>query len=161
MSLVDKLTKYLRVPEDRRLKANVDRLVTMNQEITRTPYMGFYYCGLAYRHSEAPPGQMPYPELSPELYDEGDFHRQSVETVANDIQAIRQSILALVRTCLDLQDIRDALPECLVQAVGTELTRLKRTRPPAWSLEEGSRAHRQYLKILPKIEFFATARLMY
>lgn len=161
MDLVNKLTSYLRAPEDRRIKTNVDRLVSLNQEITRSPYMGFYYRGMAYRHSEAPPGQMPYPEISPELYNEADAHILSVQGVSDDIQAIRQSILALVRTCLDLQDIRDALPECLVQAVGSELTKLKRTRDPAWSLERDSRAYRQYLKILPKIEFFAASRLMY
>jgi hypothetical protein len=160
-TVVEALIATLREPEDRGLTASSDRLVRLHQEASKTDVLCFMYEGVSFRHSTAPKGKLAYPVLHKSLYHEADAHLAREKKLVNDLQAIRQAIHFLVRSCLDKQDLRDVLPECLVHLCGTGLTQLPRNREAAWNLDPNSRPYRTYLKILPKIEFFAAARLMY
>ena len=153
----------LRAPELRRLQAYVDRLVMMNQEACSTRAPGFLYRGLVYRHSSAKGAATGFPAVDPSLYDEIDEYLESQKAVEDDLQEIIQGLRPIHTSCLTLEDIRDALPECLVQLIGkdTGLSSLPRTRPEAWCLEPTGRGMRQYLKVLPKIEIYCAARLLY
>lgn len=161
MELVDALVAKLREPEDRGLKSSADRLVHLHREATNTDVMGCIYNGAVFRHSNAPPGKIIYPGLDRSLYHEADHHIARERKLTSDLQMIRQALLSLVRSCVDKQDLRDVLPECLVHLASPELARIPRTRDAAWNLDPNGRPYRSYLKILPKIEFFAAARLMY
>lgn len=162
MQLVDDILAILRQPEDRRLAGNIDRLVLLHTEITRTSVPGFLYRGIHYRHTQASKGKLELLSIHPSLYPEIEYHLANESATNVDLQVVRQVILSLVKDCTDAQDIRDALPNCLVQAVASPtLNALQRTRDPGWNMDPESRAYRQYLKYLPKMEFFAAARLMY
>lgn len=162
MKLVDDILVLLREPEIRRANADINRLVMSQMELTKTDLPGFLYRGIQYRHTGCPKGKIQFQSLEPALYPDMEYHLANQRSTAVDLQVVRQVILSLVQDCIDFQDVRDALPECLVRTVGSsELNRLDRTRDPGWNLDPNSRAYRQYLKYLPKMEFFAAARLMY
>lgn len=58
--------------------------------------------------------------------------------------------------------MRDALPECLVaQDQSGRYKGLERTREAAWTLAGDKRALEQYEKILPSIEYYAAAHLIF
>lgn len=82
------------------------------------------------------------------------------ETVLTDRSLIRQILFLLIKTRYDKQEIRDALPECLVPLVpGCSL--LPRTREPGWTLQHKPMALRQFHDLTPKMEVYSAARLFY
>ena len=161
MQLIWDILKVLRVPEDRRLASSVDHLVKLHIEVSGTEVPGFLYRGLPFRHTDAPAGRLAYKALHPTLYNEVEKHLASIKNLEDDLQAVGQALLAVVRPCETLQDLRDALPDCLSWAMASELHDLPRTREEAWTLTEGTRQHRQYVKMKPRIEAFCAARLLY
>lgn len=160
MALIDDIITVLRQPEDRRLQASVDQLVARHMEVSGSQVPGFLYRGLPYRHSTAS-GRLAYAALDPSLYAKVEAHLASKRQVENDLQLMQQALVAVLRPCASEQDYRDAMPECLIHAVVPDMAKLPRERPEAYTLEPGSRAERQYLKALPKIEYLTTARLLF
>lgn len=161
MHIIDVLVALLKVPETRRLEKYIDRIVKLNQEADQTTNQGFLYRGLRYWHSSVPNGNIPMKALHDSLCHEIEDYLASELAVKNELQLVGQSLRALLQKCQSTQDVRDALPECLVQILDRKISSLPRERPEAWTLEPGSRAERQYRKILPRIEFFTAARLLY
>lgn len=152
----------LRVAELRRLAQFLDQIIEKNIEKSGRPEMGFLHQGLTYRHSGAPLGKILYRELHPGLHDEMNNYLTSKGNVDGDLQQISQGLLPIVRLSASQQDLRDGLPECLIQVLKLEqLAGIARTREPAFMLEPGSAADRMFKKILPKIEFLTAARLLY
>jgi len=154
----------LRQPEERRLQAYVDRLVKQNQEASYSLVPGFLYQGLAYRHSSALKGKLEFSGLHPSLYEAMDEFLVSKENVERDIQMINQGLRPLIKSCLTIQDLRDALPECIITLIGKSvdnMSELSRTREPAWPLEATGRGMNQYLRVLPLIETYCAARFLY
>ncbi len=147
--------------EDRRLENSVSRLLREHNKVSRRMDTGFLFNGIYFQ----PPGQVtPAAQKQPlayELQGEGLAFLKDKATVDLDRQLIQQSLLHLLMPCATPQDIRDALPECLRDTLTQDINNLPRTRPEAYTLEPGSRPHRQYEEILPKIEFFSAARLLY
>ena len=80
--------------------------------------------------------------------------------VATEKQFITQILFKLVQTCNSVQEMRDALPECLV-IFEPYMAKLTRTRKPAWTIEHVERDMKQYLKLMPKIESYCAMRYLY
>lgn len=93
------------------------------------------------------------------LYDDMERHLEDRRLVEEERKFISQVLYRLLRDCKTQQEIRDALPECLTNLAG--LTHLNRQQEPAWTLREDPRALRQYEEILPKMEVYCAARLIY
>ena len=79
---------------------------------------------------------------------------------ANDESKIRQILSKLVLPCQTLQDIRDALPECLVQ-MNHQLKDLTRTKDAAWVIANDKVAMQQYNKALSRIEYYASLHMFF
>ena len=155
------ITDALEVAETRRLTKVMDEIIERNMELTPTPIMGFIHQGLSYRHTQAPMGKVIYPELHVQLTDDMSSYLTSKGNIKSDLQLISQALFPIIRLSTSQQDLRDGLPDCLVSTLMLDVAKLPRTRPPAFMLEEGSRAHQTYQRVLPKIEFFTAARLLY
>lgn len=147
-------------PEKRRLEKNVDRLVNLHMKETGTTTPGFIYAGRVFRRSDFLRGKLGFSSLATSLEHEAERHLEDERSIEEQMQQITQSLGPALRPCVTLQDIRDVLPDC-IGALFSNLERLTRTREPGWTLEPGSRAHRQFHKILPLIEAQAAARLLY
>lgn len=156
---VQVIHQVLEEPEKRRMIAYLDRIISKQTELTHCQ-PGFIYKGLTYRHSSIPRGKIEYVGLHSLLYDQMDSFLQDQLATREEIKRISQILLPLIRPCRDLQDLRDALPECLVTSF-TNISGLPRTRPVAWCLDPESRHWRQFHNALPIIETYAAARFLY
>jgi hypothetical protein len=146
-------------PERRRFKQWVDRLCQQNQALHGR--VGFLYEGVHYWPStityENKAEKKPVDEsLVPEM----DSYLKDKAIIDLDEHHVRQCLFNLLFPCDDGQGRRDALPECLVGIVPA-FQGMPRNRPEAWSIQENARALRQYQTVLPKIEMYVAARMIY
>jgi hypothetical protein len=156
--LCEMLIKQLFAPEYRQFHAQVDRLIDENDVLIGRVTEGFNYLGTNYGRN----GRFGFMDsvtlnskLAPRMGQLIHFMKQ----MELEKQLITQIVYKLIGPCKTSQDIRDALPECLVGMFDNDLKERSRTRDPAWTLTE--RDMRQYRKILPKIETYATMKFLY
>jgi hypothetical protein len=159
--IIDHTSKVLFEAERRRLQKWIDRLCRANQECYSNPKLeGFLYEGIYYRPSWLGRGIWPHGALHFTLADEMRAFLIDKKIVDDDERFIRQTLFALLHPCKTDQDIRDTLPECLIPVI-SGLASYPRTRQPACTIEGNARALRQYEKILPKIELYTAARMIF
>lgn len=162
---IEQLKDKLFEPEERRLKRGIDRLVEMHEEIKGPSYMTFMFGGEKYCHSRATTISTVVPMLAWELNEEMEKWLKDRKSVNLDKDQIGQMIFRLQDAVMktgheqELQERRDALPECLVFLVpGFQ------SIPRRFNIEfflRTERDMRQYQKILPKIEMYAMSKLIY
>jgi hypothetical protein len=161
-SLVKQITNTLFVPEDRRIKKLQEALIEQHDEKTKSTHKGFVYLGELYIHTKAARQHMTYPMLEFSLNPQMEVILADMKNVDQDKTLITQTLFKLVYQCNDLQEQRDSLPDCIMHACPPGISRLSRVMSsPEWILKTDQRALRQYRKILPKIEMYAAARLIY
>lgn len=73
---------------------------------------------------------------------------------------VRAGLIILIQDCQSIQDVRDAVPNCLASLV-PDLSRKERERPEAYTLQHNDVRKKQYLKIRPLIEFYSITKLLY
>lgn len=157
--LIDVLADELFKPEARRLQNRVVELDKQNGEIRRAREYGFQWKGHIFRVAGSPTKVLRVPALEFALRKEGDDLLRDMQAVEDDKQLVKQVMALLLKPCIDLQNIRDALPESLVE-LSSQLSGMTRLREPAWTLTD-ERHLRQYAKMLDKIDFYAATRMMY
>lgn len=157
--IIDRIIDVLFVAEHRRLAKFITAMVDMNQEAHGRLLDGFHYEGIHYRR-EGLKGALTKAVLHPSLEPQMDAHLLDRATVKNDEQQIRQTLFKLLDPCRSEQDIRDTLPNCLTDTLG-DTARLARRNEPAFTIRDDARALRQYHKVLPRIELYSAARLLY
>lgn len=164
--IINQIIKTLFASEDRRLSSWIDRMCRRNREAYRdtlpnaNQLQGFIFNGVFYRPSDVQGPISGRKALHASLWSEMETLEKDKKIVATERDFVRQTLYALLDPCSTDQDIRDALPECLVDTL-PQLKRLERTRQPAFTIEGNARAVRQYEKMLPKIEVYAAARMIY
>lgn len=148
-------------PEKRRLQGWIDQLAQKNKTASdlQDP-LGFWFEGRYFRPSWLGQGKYRKPSLHISLHDEADALIADEKQVLEDNQFIAQTLFSMIEPCDTYRDIRDTLPECLVEIV-TDLSSMSRTREPAFTIKNNKRALRDYQQILPKIEIYCTTRLIY
>ncbi len=159
--LITHLLKELFVAEKRRLDKNVADLIRKNNELLGVQHAGFLYYGEYYTATGFK--NMASKEkvtLHDSLTDKIKWHIQDSKTIADDERLIGQIIFKITDPCTTLQDIRDSLPECLATMIPA-LAKLPRHNIEGWSIRQDTRATRQFNKLLPKIEMYSAARLLY
>lgn len=123
---------------------------------------GFRYMGLTYTELQGQSrSRGRYDLLKKELVADMDALIEDRQTVENDLQWVRQTLVLVLKGCRSDQDIRDALPNSLKDMLPSHISRLERTRPEAWTLAENERSYKQYMKLREKIEFYTATRLLY
>lgn len=158
--LIDHICKILFAAEWRRIAQAQQKMISRCEEAYQYPLDGFHYLGRFYR-KEGLRGKLKQPVLHLDLQPEMDTLIKDAATVAADAQSIRQVLYQLIDRCTLSQDLRDALPECLRDTLPSDVKCLARTREPAFNFADLPRARRAFEKTFPKIQFYATARLLY
>lgn len=159
--IVDDIIKTLFAADDRRLTGWTDRLIAKNEEaMGKDNIHCFIYNGEFYRQSNVR-GFIQYrPALDYSLWPEMDQLLTDKKAVERDRAFVRQALVALLEDCHCLQDIRDTLPDCIGECM-PQLQGVDRTRPALFTITNNPRAQRQVAKIMPKLELYSVARMMF
>ena len=157
--VIDHIIKTLFTAEHRRLQATIDKLLVDNKEAYDEPLDGFHYQGVFYR-PEGLKGNLRRKVLHQSLHSRMDMHLKDEAAIKLDEQLIRQTLFQLLDPCQSEQDMRDTLPNCLTDTLGPR-GNTPREREPAFTIKNNPRAMKQYNKILPKLELYSAARLLY
>lgn len=162
--VINELLTKLFEPERRRLQSRIGELNNANQALKGSNIDGFIYAGEYYRPSKgnltvAGPGQAK-PSLHFSLNDRMVEWLADRKACTDDESLIKQTLFKLLKPCETDAHIRNALPECLVSLV-QGLINHPRTDEPGWTLRGDERGMRQFNKILPKLEAYSVARLLY
>lgn len=159
------IVKHLFMAELKRLDMVLNGIIDKNDHIHGVPVSaGFMYQGEFFQRSNAsrPPTYGERLALNPDLWGEMDKYHRATSRLIAEVHLVNQTVYRLVRGCMTYQDVRDALPECLVvQDQSGNYKGLPRTRPAAWTIEPNSMAWNQYEKVLPSIEYYAAAHLLF
>jgi hypothetical protein len=146
-------------PEGRRLQQALDRIIDQNEELAPTGgKLGIWYGGERFVHSRAQAHFNTVPPLAWALNDQMDAWLKDKATIKQDRELIQQTLFKCVYGWNDRQDFRNRLPDCLIPLLGSNLAR---TVPFEEAVCLNPRDKRQFEKILPKIELYATTRLIY
>lgn len=152
--------------EERRLKNFIFKMNERNSEALGENFDAFAYQGKVYRCTTLL-GRIRSPTLHESLQSDMDKYLVDAETIGNDKDAIKQLLFRLLEpsgfTGHFDQDVRDAIPECIIDTINShfpEIASLPRMRPPAFNLKHPRDFH-LYEKVLPKLEFYSAARLLY
>lgn len=161
--LVQQIINELFKPERRRLQAVIDALILENASLTGTRKPFLLWQGQVYIHSaekqQIPPKSVvpsAHKDLVPRLLS---FVSESKD-INMDARMIYQILTKLLGSVTSNQQFRDALPDCLVQFVGG-VSGLKRLIPLEDLIRHDERFLNQFRKILPTIEMYAAASLLY
>lgn len=159
--IIQHLAAGLFAAEHRRLDKAIASLITRNNEATGITAAGFLYYGEYYTATgfQTSPGA-PKVTLHESLDEAMKWYLTDSTTIANDEAMIRQGIFKVTSPCESLQEMRDALPDCLSKMVPA-LAILERHNQVGYSLRGDVRGERQFMELLPKIEMYSAARLLY
>lgn len=159
------IVKHLFLAELVRLDSVLNGIIDKNDRINGIDVSaGFLYQGEFYQRSNAarPPTYGERLTLNPELWPAMDKYLKASSRLIMEVHLVNQAVYRLVRGCMSYQDVRDALPECLVAQDQTgKYKELPRTREAAWTLAGDPMAIKQYEKILPSIEYYAASHLIF
>jgi hypothetical protein len=157
------LIKRLFAAEERRLNSIVSVLNRKNCEAQNKRLFGFRHQGMRFVPADlvrTAVGQ-PLPALDKSLAPQAESLIQDTKQITEDRVLIRQLFVRLLDTCISLQEIRDALPDCTAPLL-PELDKVSRSNPdPLWSIRHDERAIRQYTKLISKVEMYAVTRMLY
>lgn len=159
---IDPILKELFGPDHRRLTAWIDRLCEKNSEIVGKDVHGFIYAGIFYRPSNVigriTQHQVLHSSLDPDMQD----FLLSKKVVDIEKTKLRQVLFMLLEPCNNQLDIRDTLPECVIDCI-PDLRKFfpNRTRDPAFTIAHNPRAMRLFNKLLPKMEEYSVARMIF
>lgn len=159
--LIQTFLKELFVGEQRRLNKSIADLTMANNELKGVQAHGFLFNGEFYT---APGfkamGNVKKENLHDSLTAKAEWHIKSADRVATEERMIGQVIFKLLGPCTTLQDMRDTLPDFLAEIIPA-LKNLPRHNEVGCSLSGDTRGSRQLEKWLPRMEFYAAARLIY
>ena len=163
---IDAIMARLFAPEDRRIGKLVASLNQQNSELKGKPLHGFMHMGKRYiapeyMNMQKALARQPLPTLAFTLLNQANDFDSEVKKLALDRDQIKQVLFQLIHQVNDLQELRDALPECLVHLV-PEVKDLKRKiNDPTWLIRSNKFAMKAYEKTLPKIEMYSVMGMMY
>ena len=167
---LDAIMERLFAPETRRIDRMIESLTERNSRAKGKTTYGFIHLGTVYISESNKPlyrafhgknKNNPVPALSLELAREASTFVNDVTKVNNDKDRIRQVLYKLIYQANSKQEIRDALPECVVQIMDGWKDMPRTMNDCAWLIRNDWRSVRDYEKMLPKIEFYAMTALIY
>jgi hypothetical protein len=162
-SFIDPLLTKLLAAEDRRMGNILSKMNTKNKRLNDTKIDGFIHRGIYYIPKDAVwirVAKQSKTALHLSLIGEMESFLKDRQRVEDDRKLISQVLFNLLSPCRSNQDIRNALPNCLV-SVMPELAKLPRTDSEAYTLQDNPRALRQYEMALLKMEVFVATQLLY
>jgi hypothetical protein len=161
--VLEAIIKPMEEAEKRRLDRTLETLNQKNRELTKAPSDGFLYGGkfhLPATNTVTLAAVGHKSSLDPSLWEDAESFMSDQKTTKDDIQFIRQILFKLLGPCTSWQDIRDALPDFLVDTI-TETKNLPRLQKEAFTIQNDQRAIRQFEKLKEKLALYRAGRLMY
>jgi hypothetical protein len=159
------IVQELFIPELRRLDEMLNTVITRNGE-THAVYdsSGFMYQGEFYLSTKS--SKLPMAGnrlmLADHLLPDMQEYLYQVSKLMLEVNMVNQMVFRLVQGCKCYQDVRDALPDCLITLDKTgNLIPLTRTRKAAFTLVDDAMCRRQYEKVLPIIEYYSGTHLIF
>ena len=145
----------------------IDQVIelTQNNNIKKScSYIGFRHMGktfLSRGHNMQTRGkQSIIPSLAFELAPVGNKIVQQTNNLDRDEKEIRQILFKLLDHCISTQDVRDSLPEPVVQLL-PQLQSYRRINPVAHYMDKDKLTVNEFDRLLPKIEAYAISKLFY
>jgi hypothetical protein len=145
----------------------IDQVIelTQNNNIKKScSYIGFRHMGktfLSRGHNIQLKGkQSIIPSLAFELAPVGTKIVQQTNNLDRDEKEIRQILFKILDNCISTQDIRDSLPEPVVQLI-PELAKTTRRANVAYWMSKDKLTLNEFNRLLPKIEAYAISKLFY
>src|SRR5688500_4841045 len=116
--IIQGIKNALFLPEERRLQGWIDQIAQKNKSLSdiKDP-LGFWFDGKYFRPSWLTVGKYPKTTLHELLHSEMEDFIKDQHSVNEDRQYISQTLFALIEPCETYQNIRDTLPDCLVEVV--------------------------------------------
>lgn len=160
--IMDKLFE----PEDRRIDKMVSELNMANSEIKGKQLHGFMHMGKRYIPKEyelvgKALAKKPLPSLAFSLLNQANEFDTEVRKLALDRDQIKQVLYKLIYQCNNTQEIRNCLPECVVELLPNLRSMQRTITDPTYLIRNDKFAMKAYEKILPKIEMYSVMRLIY
>lgn len=149
--------------ENRRIKKDITNLIEANNLKHSVLARQMVFQGTVYSSLNAALPKVMLP-LHEDLTEKGEYLVKDMAELAADGIRIRQALFMLLEPCgytghMD-QDIRDAIPDCIQDTLPSEIRERSRIRPFEQMLDPGPN-HEFVMEVLPRIEFYAAARLFY
>lgn len=160
--MVDALVHKLFEAEHRRLDKIIQELVETNSRLKGSTCYGFMYQGIRYIpqvHMNKLGMLKGLPNLHFTLGSQVMVFISDANKIKNDFTRIKQLLVYLVRNAHSVQDLRDALPECIVAL--TNFKSLNRTVADPIDLIDDPHQRETYNKLLPIIEMYSVTCLLY
>lgn len=166
-SNADAIIKKLFEPEERRIQGIVDELFLANKAIKKQDQIyGFMHMGKRYLPTQflavkSAMHKQLLPSLAFELLEQANAFQADVSKVEADKAQIRQAIVLLIEQTNGGQELRDALPDCIVNLF-PQLAQIRRLiQDFTWLIRSNPYAIASVEKALPKMEFYAATHLIY
>lgn len=159
-AFLDGVLNTLFEPEMRRLDGIIADLDAANREIRGLSVMGFMHNGQAYLPKAAKVRPKQFPALAFTLTNRAAAWITDQNAVIEDKQFIKQVLWLATKDCLTMGEVRDALPESIVELIPSMVT-MERTREDGYTLKHDDRLYGQYLKIRDKIDVYWACRMVY
>lgn len=164
MEAARRVYHYLYDHEMKHLLGQIHEIVNTNDryetQAGRQKMFGFLYQGTNYRLEQPPVFHKRLPVLHESLEQSLETILQDMQDLGVELQQIKQLVVKLVFPCEDDQQIRDALPEALLPAMGTQFQNMRREREPAFTIVDDPRAMALFEKLSPRIEYFTATRFI-
>ena len=165
---IDVIVDSLFKAENRRLDRMITELTRRNNNLKKVTAPGFTHMGrkhipndMAHQYAANRMANVHLPLLHFELIAEVSKLQVDLDQLQNDETAIRQILWKLLRDRNTYQEIRDALPDCISNTIKELQPYDRMINDPRHFLEHDPRALKMYDKILPKIEMYSVAGMLY
>lgn len=166
--LIENIINKLFEPDNKRIDNLIADLTNRNNAIQKIISYGFIHMGNTYISEtnktmfriNSINKENPTPIIAAQLMPEANLLLTDILNSQSDASRIRQILYKLINEACTIQEIRDALPECIVGLI-SQFVSMQREAEPAWSIQHDPRALRQYEALLPKIEMYAMSKLIY
>lgn len=158
MRVIDALIEELFSAEKRRLNAELEKIIAANGEAYGSPLDAVIYQGNVHvpLNKRSVIRRVVHITLNPMMQ----RYVADKATIDKDKQRIRQMLFRVIDPCETLQDLRDALPNCLAPIIPA-IAQLDRTKEEGHTVADDPKAKALWDKIMPKIKMYSSTRLLY
>lgn len=163
--LIDSIISKLFENDKEVLDNQIAELTQNNNNKKNSTYIGFRHMGKTFISIGHAPfknkgKQSILPSLAFELAASGTKIVQQANNLERDEKEIRQILFKLLDHCICKQNIRDSLPEPVVQLFPS-LSKMPRIVPVAHYMDKDKLTVNEFNRLLPKIEAYAISKLFY
>lgn len=170
--LAEQINDHLFAKEIQRINNLADILVTKNNELKQQDFHGFMLANNTFYHSRSknlPIRNRTKTTLHIKLINESNKFQSEITQLGNEKRRIYQTIIQLLQGVENIEQLRDALPDCLhpflFQLYPDYVTILSQPRqhPDGYLLLQNNssdRQYRQYQKMLPIIHSYVAISML-